>query len=291
MKSDTDLHPGFRPTSSASVTDPRTEVDLRGVVEKVQRAQAHFHSLTEAVEVFCEEGPYTLVYDDQPRGDGFYIGRAIGVRESPRILGIILGDVLHNLRSALDHLVWQVVLASGNRPGQWNRFPLLKKPEDFDAQVAAPHARGKESPLLGVRAGLVQLFESYQPYDRPDGMAHGFAVLRDLSNVDKHRVVHGTLFAIGREQPAIEFTTGFEGVEIEWRYGPVEEGAEVLRVRFANGRHPGPGDDGLTAEATFTADMRFGDGAFPMSTIAGVMNNVTVCVNDFGSRFRFVRLA
>ena len=35
---------------------------------------------------------------------------------------MILGEILYDLRSSLDHLVWQLVLANGQTPGRHNEF-------------------------------------------------------------------------------------------------------------------------------------------------------------------------
>src|SRR5690606_21763862 len=40
----------------------------------------------------------------------------------------IVGDVLHNLRSALDQLAWQLVLFDGGTPNQLTTFPVLREP-------------------------------------------------------------------------------------------------------------------------------------------------------------------
>ena len=37
---------------------------------------------------------------------------------------LILGDLLHNLRSALDHLAWQLVVDGGGTPSQDTNFPV-----------------------------------------------------------------------------------------------------------------------------------------------------------------------
>src|SRR5207237_754118 len=114
------------------------------------------------------------------------------------------------------------------------------------------------------------LFESYQPYNLGDGAKRGLAILRDLSNIDKHRVLHGATFAIGEERPEVERRSGFDRADIERWYGPVEEGAEVFRVRLFSATPPSA-DDEVRLETVVTADIRFGDEAWSMSTLGGVL--------------------
>ena len=39
-------------------------------------------------------------------------------------LGLILGDYIHNLRGALDHLVNQLAVLAGQAPGRKHQFPI-----------------------------------------------------------------------------------------------------------------------------------------------------------------------
>lgn len=110
--------------------------------------------------------------------------------EPPPHLGVIVGDFLHNLRCVLDHLVWQLVLLNGERPTRANKSPIVDTPERF-AEVA-------DGSLRGVAEKHRELVEIFQPY-RVDGgnpAEHHLAVLRELSNIDKHRFVHSVV-AIG----------------------------------------------------------------------------------------------
>jgi hypothetical protein len=40
---------------------------------------------------------------------------------------VILGEIIHDLRSSLDHVVWQLVIANGSLPGYWNQFPIFSE--------------------------------------------------------------------------------------------------------------------------------------------------------------------
>lgn len=46
--------------------------------------------------------------------------------ESPPImLSVLVGEVVHQLRSALDHLAYALVQAAGNCPTRFTAFPVL----------------------------------------------------------------------------------------------------------------------------------------------------------------------
>jgi hypothetical protein len=64
------------------------------------------------------------------------------------LLGALIGDVVHNLRSALDHLAWQPVLRAGGEPDWRTQFPIFSTEAAYDpkslrqtAGMAAADAR------------------------------------------------------------------------------------------------------------------------------------------------------
>jgi hypothetical protein len=57
--------------------------------------------------------PFRLSGKPRVSGVGFETGRSRLTAPSPPRFGIILGDCVHNLRSSLDVLMWQLVLLRG----------------------------------------------------------------------------------------------------------------------------------------------------------------------------------
>ena len=94
---------------------------------------------------------------------------------------VVIGDIAHNLRSALDHSTWQLVLANGGKPkpgSRGTRFPILfERPEK---------PLGIEG---GVSESALTVIEDAQPYNAQpvDRYRHPIAVLQHVSNTDKHR--------------------------------------------------------------------------------------------------------
>jgi hypothetical protein len=78
--------------------------------------------------------------------------------EPPFRLGLIFGDFLYNLRSALDNLITQLVLLAGNTPGKHNQFPILDRPDKWKTGGTGNGAARSpcvpfRSPVLPVLAG------------------------------------------------------------------------------------------------------------------------------------------
>lgn len=88
---------------------------------KLGRAEEHLKALDKEARAFGEHDPNSIVRELDTR-DKWVIYRIRVAEEPPVRLGLIFGDYLYNLRSALDNLVWQLVLLAGGTPGYHHRF-------------------------------------------------------------------------------------------------------------------------------------------------------------------------
>jgi hypothetical protein len=64
--------------------------------------------------------------------DGFPERFWVRSSDARRDFGIIVGDIAHNLRSSLDHLVWQLVLQNRRLPSRRNQFPIMVTSRAWD---------------------------------------------------------------------------------------------------------------------------------------------------------------
>src|SRR4051794_30604414 len=88
--------------------------------------------------------------------------------------------MISNLRTTLDYLVWQLVLASGKRPSRRTGFPVVRREKDWEVQSRAA--------LRGIDPEWVAEIEAVQPYHWPDEpSAHPLAILDHVNNLNKHR--------------------------------------------------------------------------------------------------------
>ena len=109
----------------------------------------------------------------------------------PRLWGVLLGDVIHNYRSCLDHIAW-ALYKRGRTPDlpEWQErliyFPITSKREIFNACL-----KGERAKLPGVRRADVAKVRRYQPYMAGQSRVHRhvLTILDALANADKHRTV------------------------------------------------------------------------------------------------------
>jgi len=104
--------------------------------------------------------------------------------------GILLGDAIHNLRSALDHVVWQLVLLNEKTPGRHNQWPMCRSREQYVEARKRGRDSVKDECLRGVADKPLAVIDGLQPYRAGARMDEHFLLpLSPLSNVDKHQVI------------------------------------------------------------------------------------------------------
>lgn len=96
---------------------------------------------------------------------------------------VTIGEIVHNLRSALDHLVWQLVRDNGGQPSGANMFPIVSLANRDDWE------RISKNKLKGVSDAMKERIKRIQPFVvlGPPYDVTALSKLHHLSNVDKHR--------------------------------------------------------------------------------------------------------
>lgn len=160
---------------------------------KLARAERHLAEFDGLVADFARQAPPPAleVQDTGAEGDARYVYRLALSRPPDDWPGpLVAGDVLFNLRSALDHIA--VVLAAGKRSVT---FPITSFDiDEVDATGRYRHSDARRSFrnfVNGIPDDAVAVIKQAQPYNaaRPgeDPKDHCLAVLRLLQNADKHR--------------------------------------------------------------------------------------------------------
>ena len=156
-------------------------IDRRGIDAKIYRSRECLESLRSDITAFCE---YRRQWRTLRMESGLSnpVLRRFDTRESdPRYVPIDfpirVGEITYNLRSALDQLVYALVLNNDEEPSRQNEFPVFNKEADY--QREAPRK------LKGVARDRRDLIESFQPFQ--GGIGRHLWMLHVICNVDKHR--------------------------------------------------------------------------------------------------------
>jgi hypothetical protein len=164
---------------------PTAQERLRDIRLKVKWADKHLVNLQIAISDFLGKRPYKVRADVDPkfRQPTYYID---SVRRTPFEIAALTGDVIQNLRSALDHLAWSLVeigqhsLPAPLTAGERKRvgFPIVDTddPTEYETQ--------RRRKVKGMRNNAIKKIDAIKPYKGGDKTLWE---LNQLNNVDKHR--------------------------------------------------------------------------------------------------------
>lgn len=158
----------------------------RGSRAKVERAKKHIQELEPVLKDFRDSDPYEVLRDVETE-PGYLIYRLHEKVPPPkREASLIAGDVIHNLRSALDLLYGELVAAKGTPPSESDVFPICKGRKQFETgALAQVKAR--------LSAGAFKIMKALQPYP---GGHEAFVQLHELDIIDKHRLLLTTTVGV-----------------------------------------------------------------------------------------------
>src|SRR3569833_473841 len=150
---------------------------LRPVRLKLDRAKRHVDNLQREANAFLAKKPYVLVVREDPNlGEGAI---TIEQKESiPEAIPLILGDAVHNARSALDILAFGLV--GGRAPKPWEvQFPFTRNPANLHSTIVQ-----RQINLAGD--AVCAAVKALEPYP---GGKHGLYELHALDIADKHKII------------------------------------------------------------------------------------------------------
>lgn len=112
---------------------------LGGVHAKLDRARAHLEAFEAAFRGWVDSQADDFAVHLDYSAQRLRLDYPPPSRRTADAWSAIAGDAIHNARSALDHLAWQLVLANGGTPGRPTSFPLLSShPECNRCHRAGP---------------------------------------------------------------------------------------------------------------------------------------------------------
>lgn len=146
---------------------------------KIERAKRHLRELAAEVQAFNAGSPYELFTEDnQDTGQ-----RHVKVRFKtciPAEWSAIIGDIIHNARSALDLLMVEVVKFCDPGRASYNHVHFVIRESKEEFQKALPKN------IRGASLEARQIVEELQPYKGGD---EAFYRLHQFDIMDKHKAM------------------------------------------------------------------------------------------------------
>ncbi|HML01806.1 MAG TPA: hypothetical protein VK487_00365 [Candidatus Bathyarchaeia archaeon] len=147
---------------------------------KIERAKEHIATLHKVIQGFFDSKPYQVsTKRDASRRLVYYLSK---VQPTPICIAVIAGDAIQNLRTALDHMAWQLFLigTGGAISNKHIYFPIAD-------DATAYNSRLEKLRQKGVRTDAIRALNAIQPYK--GGKDEKLWVLNELNNRDKHRLL------------------------------------------------------------------------------------------------------
>lgn len=167
-------------------------LDENGPNRKIARAKTHLQEFERLLASYETSKPIHVRAEIDPER-GLHSYRYVAADPPPE-LGLLVGEFLYQVRSALDHAIWLIACSraeSGEAvPG--TEFPVFIEPadrRDNGRNIPGFETTGRKK-ISGLSDYGQSVIEGMQPYRRGDA-ANGdpLWVLHQLRNLDTHRVI------------------------------------------------------------------------------------------------------
>jgi hypothetical protein len=167
-------------------------LDLSTSDAKVARVLVHLKTLQQEIPVaVAQRKPYTLRsngIDD----NGWCTLFLTSTNALEHDLGVIAGELVHNLRCALNYIIPELVKASGATVGTNHQFPIFTSQQSYTQRVGTAVLANANGPLGGITHGLKEIFDLQAFHKQPKPEGHPLALVQQFSNADKHRIISDT---------------------------------------------------------------------------------------------------
>jgi len=159
---------------------------------KLAWADRQAQALESQIRAWQQAGGYGFVFEPQPGRREQLI--RLKVDEIPPSLPLLIGDTLFALRSALDHLAYDLACSHTwplpREAAEGSEFPVF-----WDRPMKA-HERDRK--IGAVHPDAAAVIEALQPHHMGDRYAeHPLWKLHELARIDRHRFLHVAIAEFG----------------------------------------------------------------------------------------------
>lgn len=209
---------------------------------KIDRASEHLEAMKKVVgSLASTPNSYELVEDGKGKEKIHFL-----IQPPPQIT-ILAGEIVYQLRSALDHLAFELVKVNPmdiTLPTDWETkccFPLW-----LNVHKKRPIYNCFDHVLPGISKTAFAFIEGVQPYRSGPGPHNAMRLIAKLSNIDRHRYLNVTL----PKASQYHHLALSEGRQYSYGRGGLKNGAEIEGS-------PSKADDILEVRRSFATYVTF----------------------------------
>jgi hypothetical protein len=197
-------------------------------------------------------------------------------------LALQFGEMLYQLRAALDSLVYEVAIhdSGSNPPPDADKLEFLIRP----SQDSFDQGAWKIKPLSDLHRWMIQSVQPYEVPGRGDGevlVARTFKELNDLARKDRHRGLRVVTAWVSNKNPIITLPPG---ASLEWLLvtpdGHLDEYGEVARFKV---KGAAPVKSEIEANPNCAFDVTVEDAAPPADdedTLSARARTMIACISE-----------
>jgi hypothetical protein len=196
------------------------------IFTRLDWANAQVDRLDKAAKAFLQDQVVTTTIETNADATEYVIRVDKGVDRIPDEIPLMIGDVAHCARAALDWLAWSVA----RNPGKDTSFPIWTSPSinSGTRKIIQPFIAGGTTPTVK------RLVKQVQPYValQSDPTAHPLYWLRELDNIHKHRHLVAAACSDGGHFRTIP--NSIHGTaHVQNSPSELEAGSEICRLIFS----------------------------------------------------------
>jgi len=169
---------------STGVRYSEPDHSLHGVYLKLKRADENLINLEVEIGTFLKDCKYPVIpgKNDSRLQEALQYYREL---RAPLRFSVLAGEIIHHLRSALDHIVWTLTDKSYKTPDNESAiaFPIL-----VNRPVTKRQIESLERKIAGVKhAWAIDLIKKRQPYEAADALDDPLFIVHEMDRLTKHR--------------------------------------------------------------------------------------------------------
>jgi hypothetical protein len=206
-------------------------INRRNIDAKLHHAGGYLNAVKAEVKSWMDSNPYSV--SKETNHDCTRYSLIFRINKEPPLerWSLVVGDIIFNLRCALDHLTYAIAIHESGQdpPPAWQSlmFPIC----DTDAKFGDESKRRIKTLSDRVRAAI----EIVQPYNRPhEEIPPLLSILRDFNNADKHRLLQLAYSAVSFGNIGFVGPHYLVGTECQpiLNFGELKDGAEIAAFVF-----------------------------------------------------------
>ncbi|MGP5045552.1 hypothetical protein ACTXJR_16280 [Glutamicibacter ardleyensis] len=213
--------------------------EIRLLQARLDRSDEHFQTFERIWAEYLGGRPHQL--DFTAESDGTTVITLRRKEPIPVQLSIAFGELLYELRAALDNCLYAVaVLVSGQNP------PPSAARLEWPIRFTAAEWKSQAGRFRDLPGEITDALERIQPFQAQSPDWNSLSILHDLARVDRHRSMHG----LGLYLSKFRAKADQEQIEVLDIGAPriIADGGQIMRMRVGEGVELSPSNFDLEVE-------------------------------------------